>query len=255
MKIIVVDDEQHACTRLNRILSELGMQDVTVFDRSIYAIEFARKNKIDVAFLDITMPEINGIELAKELKKINPFINLIFCTGYTEFMKDAIDLHSSGYLLKPAEPDLVQKALNNLLHPVEIPKPRFYAKTFGNFDFLVEGVPLYFHRSKSKEMLAYLIGIRGATTTRKELTAILFGDKYDDQTQNYFSKIYKELIQTLKNVGAEDIVRKEFNTYSVNTNLFLCDLYDYKKGDINAINAYHGEFMAQYEWADMFVIK
>ena len=191
MRIIVVDDEEHAYTRLKRLLGELGMTDVNVFDRSIYAIEFAKKNKTDVAFLDISMPEMNGIELAKELKKTNPKINLIFCTGYSEYMMDAIDLHSSGYLLKPAEPDSVQNALDNLLHPVEAPKPRLYARTFGNFDFFVDGEPLHFSRSKSKEMLAYLIGIRGASTTRKELTAILFGDKYDEQTQNYFSKIYK----------------------------------------------------------------
>ena len=56
-------------------------------------------------------------------------------------------------------------------------------------------------------------------------------------------------METLKSVGGEKIVRKSFNTYSVNVDMFSCDLYEYDKGDPNAINAYHGEFMAQYDWA------
>ena len=47
------------------------------------------------------------------------------------------------------------------------------------------------------------------------------------------------------------MVRKAFNSYSVNTALFSCDLYDYDRGDPAAINAFRGEFMAQYEWAEM----
>lgn len=251
MRVIVVDDEEHARNRLKRLLENISVEGVEVFDRSIYALQYAKENKTDVAFLDINMPEINGIELAKELKRINPLINVVFCTGYSEFMQDAIDLHASGYLLKPAETESVEKAINNLLHPIEFEKPRFYARTFGNFDFLIDGVPLHFGRSKAKEMLAYLISLRGAGANRKELTAALFGDKYDDKTQNYFTKIYKDLIETLGSVGAGNIVRKGFNTYSVNTSLFTCDLYDYDKGDPAAINAYKGSFMAQYDWGDV----
>ena len=249
MKVIVVDDELHARNRVKKCLSDLEINDVEVFDRSIYALDYAKANVVDVAFLDIAMPEIDGIQLAKELKKTNANINVIFCTGYSEFMQDAIDLHASGYLLKPAETESVKKALENLLHPVVTQKPHFFARTFGTFDFLVDGEPLHFKRSKSKEMLAYLISIRGSGANRKDLTAVLFGDKYDEQTQNYLSKIYKDLMEKLESVGGEKIVRKSFNAYSVNTALFSCDLYDYDRGDPAAISAYHGEFMSQYEWA------
>ncbi len=249
MKIIVVDDEQHARIRLNEILSSTPDYDVSLFDRSSYALQYAQENVVDVAFLDISMPEMSGIDLAKALKKINPFINVIFCTGFPQYRQDAIDLHASGYLLKPAETEAVQNALENLLHPPVVTKPHFFARTFGSFDFFVDDTPLHFKRSKSKEMFAYLISIRGASATRKELTAAIFGDQYNLQTQNYLSKIYKDLIFTLDSVGAADLVRRSFNTYSVNTSLFACDLYDYDKGDPIAINTYKGEFMSQYEWA------
>ena len=250
MKIIVVDDEQHARNRLQKRLAEVTTDEVVLFDRSVSAVDYAKENKIDVAFLDIAMPEMNGVVLAKELKKTNPLINVIFCTGYSNFMGEAIKLHASGYLIKPASVEDVKQSLDDLLHPVEAPKPRFYAKTFGEFDFFVDGEPVHFKRSKSKEMLAYLISIRGASASRKDVAARLFGDNYDLKTQDYLTKIYKDLSETLASYGAEKVLIKGYNAYSVKTELFSCDLYDYDKGLIDAINAYKGEFMAQYEWAE-----
>ena len=69
------------------------------------------------------------------------------------------------------------------------------------------------------------------------------------KTQNYLSKIYKDLIETLDKVGAKNLVKKGYNTYYVDTSLFSSDLFDYTKGDPQAINAYNGEFMIQYDWA------
>ncbi len=251
MDIMLVDDEQYALNSLQKNLKELKIEgNISIFDRSIYALEFAKKNVVDVAFLDISMPEINGVELAKELKKTNPKINIIFCTGYSEYMSQAIDMHASGYLLKPASKDDIKRAIENLLHPIESRMPHFYARTFGTFDFYVDGVPLKFIRSKSKELFAYLISIRGATANRKDLTAILFEDEYDKKTQNYLTKIYNDLKKTLKTVGASDLLIKDFNTYSVDTKLFSCDLYDYDKGNSDAINSYKGMFMSQYDWAE-----
>ncbi len=250
MKIIIVDDEKHAINTLKRNLNGLVEEgNINTFDRSINALEYVKENDVDVAFLDIEMPEINGIELAKQMKKFKPKINVIFCTGYSEYMQQAISLHASGYLLKPSDKEKVKEALDNLLYPIDPIKNHFYAKTFGNFDFYVDGVPLKFSRSKSKELLAYLISLKGATANRKEISAILFEDEYNLKTQNYLTKIYKELIESLELVGAKNLVRKGYNTYWVDISLFSSDLFDYDKGEPQAINSYNGEFMSQYEWA------
>ena len=208
--IILVDDEKYALNSLEKNINELKIDaKISVFDRSDYALNFANNNKVDVAFLDISMPEMDGIELAKQLKKKNPQINIIFCTGYSEYMQQAIELHVSGYLLKPASKQDIKKALDNLLNPIEFKMPHFYARTFGTFDFYVDGNPIKFIRSKSKELFAYLISIRGATANRKDLTAVLFEDEYDLKTQNYLTKIYKDLSKTLNAVGAGNILRRE----------------------------------------------
>lgn len=57
-----------------------------------------------MAFLDIQMRNINGVELAKEIKLLNPQINIVFTTGYTDFMKDALEMLVSGYVMKPITP-------------------------------------------------------------------------------------------------------------------------------------------------------
>ena len=102
MNILAVDDEYFALELMKSALEEVASGATVYPCRDVRtALEAANANKIDVAFLDIHMPEKNGVELARELKLINPKINIIFATGFSEYMKEGIDLRMSGYVLKP----------------------------------------------------------------------------------------------------------------------------------------------------------
>lgn len=252
MKIIIVDDERLILQMMRKNLAEvLPDCEPTIFEKSQSALEYAKENNVDIAFLDIDMPGIYGIDLAKELKKIHPLVNVIFCTAYSEFMQDAIDLHASGYILKPTSAEAIKKAVDNLLHPVEKPLPQIFVRTFGDFDLFINGVCALFKSKKSKELFAYLVHKRGGIANKKELAAALFEDSYSDSTQTYLKRIYRELNETLIGYGVETILVKGFNQYAVDTTKFTCDAYDYDKGLPYAVNAYKGEYMAQYEWADL----
>ena len=251
MKIMAVDDEKHALDSIKESLAAVMPEaEVVTFQRGDYALDYAKQNSVDVAFLDISMPVIGGVELAKELKRVNPQINIVFCTAYGDYAMDAVRLHASGYVLKPYADSEVKAELENLLHPVTPSMPKVYARCFGDFDLFVGGEAVIFSRSKSKEILAYLVSKNGGLVNRKDIAAAIFGDDYTDKTQNYLVKLYNDLVKTLKSYGIENILVKGFNQYGVNANSFKCDYYDYKKGDPQAINAYKGEFMAQYEWAE-----
>ncbi len=251
MKVIVVDDEKPVLQMLRENLQEvLPDSEPILFDRSDAALEYAENNDIDIAFLDISMPVINGIDLAKKMKKLHPLVNIIFCTAYSHFMHEAIDLHASGYLLKPTSAESMAKALNNLLHPVEKQMPEVFVRTFGDFDLFVGGVSVLFKSKKSKELLAYLIHKRGGVSNKKDIAAALFEDSYSASTQTYLKRIYKELNETLNEYGVGAILVKGFNQYAVDTTKFTCDAYDYDKGLPYAVNAYKGEYMAQYEWTE-----
>ena len=249
MIIIAVDDEKHVLKDLAECLSSLRPNaEVTTFDRGDKALKYAREHMVDVAFLDVQMPVMDGIELAKQLKQIRPLIIVVFCTAYNHYTRAAIRLHASGYVTKPYEKADIARELDNLLHPVAATMPAVFARTFGDFDLFVDGVAVTFGRAKSKELLAYLISKQGGVVTRKEIAAVLFGDEYSAKTQNYLVKIYTDLVKTLKAVGADDILIKNYNQYSIDVRKLACDYFDYNAGDPAAINSYHGDFMGQYDW-------
>ena len=253
MRILIVDDELHALENLTKCVRELQPNaEIFTFNRSDEALAYAKKNPIfDVAFLDINMPVINGIDLAKELKKLHYTLNVIFCTAYSEYTLAAIRVHASGYVNKPYEKEDIERELNDLLHPVTPEMPHVFVRTFGDFDVFVDGVAVKFPRAKSKEMLAYLVSKKGGVANRKELAAALFEDEYSMKTQKYLVHIYTDLVKAMKTVGLEKMLIKGYNQYAVDTNAFSCDLLDYEEGKPEAINAYKGDFMAQYEWAEL----
>lgn len=249
MNILVVDDEKHNLEDLKECLTALRPEsEIHAFLRGDEALEFSRNVRIDVAFLDIQMP-VSGIDIAKELKKIQPLVNIVFCTAYSEYMAEAIRLHASGYVTKPYQSKDIERELKNLLHPIEQKMPEVYVRTFGDFDVFFDGVAITFLRAKCKELLAYLVWKKGGIANRQEIVAVLFEDENEKKTQNYLVHIYGDLVKSLQKHGIEKMLVKGHNQYAVDTNFFKCDYYDYEAGVPDAINAYKGDFMAQYEWA------
>lgn len=253
MKIVVVDDEEPAVKMLLRILNKVNPRsEINGFTSPTKALEFLDDNKADVVFLDIEMYGLNGIELAKRFKDKCPSINIIFATGYSEYALDAVSLRASGYLMKPvSEADVIEE-LENLRNPVkEENNNRIRVKTFGNFEVLVDNEPLTFRRSKSKEILAYLIDKKGTGVTTAELAAVLFEEKeYDRSLQKQMQVYVSEMLKVLKEVDASNIVIKKYNSLSVDVNAFQCDYYDFLKMKIDAINSYTGSYMTNYSWAE-----
>ena len=97
MRILCVDDEQLMLKMLEMAVKEARPDaEVTAYRKQADLLEDARKNGCDIAFLDIHMRGMNGVELAKELKMVNPRMNIIFVTGFSEYTGDAMRLHASG---------------------------------------------------------------------------------------------------------------------------------------------------------------
>ena len=110
MKVIAVDDEQIILDDFVEMLK--GMGEVTTvqgFTNCEKALKYISENEVDVAFLDIHMRGMDGITLAKKAKIIRPSLNIIFLTAYPEYSLDAMKIHASGYLVKPAIEEDVRK--------------------------------------------------------------------------------------------------------------------------------------------------
>lgn len=253
MNILAIDDEFHALNLLEQAITE-AVQDATVFVcRSVdSALLSTEKFNIDVAFMDIHMPGMNGLLLAAELKKKNPRINIIFVTGFSEYMKEGIDLRMSGYIFKPVTADAIKNEMENLRFPIEWNKNcRIRALTFGNFELFCDGVPVKFERKQSKEILAYLIDKRGTSVSYAELAAVLWEDSDYDRTQQKNLQVYiASLVKTLDSIGARDIIMKNRQGIAVNAGLIDCDYYRFLDGDQKAVNSFTGQYMNSYSWAE-----
>ena len=254
MKILCVDDEPLMLQMLEIAIQEAKPDaEVFAFEDQDELLEEAKKGDCDIAFLDIHMRGMTGVELAKELKKVNPKMNIIFVTGFSEYAGEAMKMHASGYIMKPVTKEKVEEELKDLRFPI-IPKENALLKVqcFGNFDvFTPDGKPVHFERSKSKEIFAYLIHRHGSSCTIKEIAAALFEDEpYDKKQQNYIQILISAMMKSLKKIGAEKVVHKSYNSLSVDVNTLDCDYYRFAELDAGSVNAYQNEYMSQYYWAD-----
>lgn len=250
MKILALDDEQIALEGL--VLAAKKAEPsaaIYSFRKSGEALEFCKTMTCEVALLDIQMRNMSGVELAKKIKLLNPQANIIFTTGYTDYMKEAFDIHASGYILKPVTPAKIRKELDNLRFPVlPAAKNRVRFQTFGNFEVFIDGEPVRFKYEKTKEMLAYLVDRNGALCTNGEIMAVLWGDK---DSSSYFRSLKKDLRDLLAEAGCEEILIQQRGKTGIVREKVDCDYYDWLDGEIQAVNLYRGEYMAQYGWGEM----
>lgn len=248
MIVIAVDDERFALENLVESIERVS------FDAQIYpfrypedALDFAKKTRVDVAFLDVEMISMNGVELAERLKLYHPDINIIFSTGYGHYRDAAFDLHASGYLTKPITPEKVKKELDNLRRPIGKPK-RIRIRAFGNFEVYLDGNPISFKYSKTREMLAYLVDRKGALCTNGEILAVLFED--DNGHEAYFRSLRKDLTDVLEMAGCSEVLSQQRGSIGIVPELVDCDYFNWCNGKQSGVNAFRGEYMTQYSWGE-----
>lgn len=114
MKILIVDDEELARSRLQRMLKTLGYESVRLAQNAEEAIELAKEELFELIFLDINMPRISGLELGYELKYISPNTSIIFQTAYEEHALKAFDIGAVAYLVKPYSIEQLQNAMERI---------------------------------------------------------------------------------------------------------------------------------------------
>ena len=248
MRILMVDDEDLQLLRLENTVKKVITDDSEFlsYNNPVKAFEENKDKKIDIAFLDIEMPVLNGVQLAKKLKAINPKINIIFVTAYNDYAIEAYRMHVSGYVMKPVNEERIKEELDGLRYEIDLkPSKVLQVKCFGNFEIFHNGTPLKFHRQKSKELFAYLVDREGTSVNVNELNAIL----WEEDKKSYFRNLIADIQNTLKEVGAEDVFVKRYNECFIDPTLIDCDAYEYKKNNPDAIRMYRGEYMIQYSWA------
>ena len=252
MNIIVVDDEGIILEGETNLIRRCAPDaTVTAFSSPNAALEYVRTHAVNVVFLDLEMPECHGVVLARRMKALCPHINIIFATAFRDFFETAMELRVSGYLLKPLKAERVLEELNNLRYPVKRYQSGMFVRTFGNFDVYVKDQPVRFKSAKGKELLAYLVDRQGGSVTRAEAVAVLYEDRmYDRPMQKQFDVIIRSLRDTLEENNISEILEMNRGTLRVVPERISCDAWRFFSGDADAVNAYRGEYMSAYSWAE-----
>lgn len=130
-------------------------------------------------------------------------------------------------------------------------KKKLEVKTFGNFTPLYDKNVIKFSRSKSPELLAYLVYKNGSSVNTKELLSVLYGDYADSARYGASLRLLiSDIKHSLSELEIQNFFITEYNNFRINPEVVQCDYYDLLAGDPKAVKSFTGEFMSQYSWAE-----
>ena len=186
----------------------------------------AEKTKPDAAFLDVEMPGMSGMELAREIKRISPGTRLVFVTGFRRYAVEAFAIRADGYVMKPVT---VEKIQNELVHirPFLQQKPpkRIRAHCFGNFEIFIDGDPMHFQYSKSRELMAYLVSRNGALSRNGEIMAVLWEDEsVEERKKEYFKKLRGDIRAQLESCGLGEVMVQQRGLLGIDPEEIECEI-------------------------------
>ncbi|WP_234125048.1 response regulator [Clostridium hydrogenum] len=273
MRAIAVDDEELGLSRIMRLLKKIEyLSYVNGYNNPKEAIENACIDNADIAFLDIEMPEINGLVLAEMLMEKNPKIEVIFITAYDKYALQAFEVNAIGYLLKPVELGSIKQKLERVLlrqgdiKVVEETK-KLYIKVFKYF--LVSDSKdmkniIEFRTEKAKELLGILLSHQGKPITKDKIIYRLWPDMEMERAAKNFHTTCYYVRKVIKEAGINNFILRKEHGYSINMNYIDSDLNSFcsaireirkKEPQIGIIKAgffeYGGSYFENeyYEWA------
>ncbi len=195
---MLVDDEPLALVHLRRQLTTIGGVEIVAECTDVReAISTAEIEKPDVVFIDIMMPEIDGLEAAQRLLDRLPHLQVVFVTAHDDFAVQAFELNAIDYVLKPAETDRLRKTLGRIarnlaatgIPPVEAPQPTI--RCFGRLQ--VGDVAPTWRTAKARELFAFFVHRRNEIVRKDYLIEVLWPD-YE------YKKAYTMLYTTIYHV-------------------------------------------------------
>lgn len=247
MKVIIVEDERPILELMKIFINRNKYLEVIgEFTDSREALDGILKLLPDVVFIDVEMPHINGMELARRVKNFEEDIQVVFVTAYEKYALQAFGVDAVNYILKPiTEEDLnitVKRLLKNYNRKKNIRDQNRKNEIFCLGCFKVYGNSgneiIKWSTSKVQELFAYFVCSRGNETDKWNLCDMLWPSYPPKNAEhNLYSTIYR-LKNVFKNAGINNIVCYRNGKYSMNFTGFRCDAWDFESFIENHGEAY-----------------
>ena len=230
---------------------DAGITDFSLGSEAVSALEDGAVRP-DVVFSDIRMPGLTGLGLAVRLKQLAPDARIVFVTGYDNYALDAYRLHVGGYIMKPVDAGQIREELDNLFPERERGNNKLRVQCFGPFEVFWEDRPLWFSRKQTKELFAFLVDQRGASCTAEEIIAALWENAKDVRAEKQrLRNLVNDLKTVLNSIGMGEALIRQGSRLAIRPDLIECDFFRMLDGDMASVNAFRGEYMEQYSWAEI----
>ncbi|SHE33175.1 LytR/AlgR family response regulator transcription factor [Dysgonomonas macrotermitis] len=217
MKCIIVDDEPIARKGINRLIDEISqLQLLGSFNSAESASDFINKEPVDLVFLDINMPGINGIEFARNIPK---HTLIIFTTAYSEYALDSYEVDAIDYLVKPIDPVKFRRAVNKAItyHSLLMEEDKKSLETVEDDYIFVKSDRKYF--KVNLEEVLFIEGLKDYLIIQMEkqriITRMTLKTMYEMLPANTFFRINKSYIVNKKHIQSFDNNDVFIKTYEI----------------------------------------
>ncbi|MBM7541246.1 response regulator [Amphibacillus cookii] len=277
MNVCIFDDESMAIDFLSHQLNKLEDIKIRFTSTRPYLDDYTTAlQDIDVVFLDIEMPEINGLALAEQLNEKHPHLHIVFVSVHKGYAVEAFELSALDYLLKPVKRDRLEKTIHRIkqqrYHRKELvnPKKRLNVHMLGQLEFWLDEQDItdtiQWRTNKSKEVFLFLLHHSGNVLSKDKIVDTIWPDTAPEKGfANLYVNIYN-IRKSLKHLDAFISIASTEDGYLLKlmkTSVDKQTWYDYFKNAeaLNAetvsrytehLNIYKGGYLEGYDylWAD-----
>ncbi|ASA19661.1 response regulator [Paenibacillus donghaensis] len=258
IQAILVDDERLALMKLELMLKESAVVEVVAaYTDPSEAIRCLAQWKPDVIFLDIDMPEINGLQAAELMQEICPSADIVFVTAYNSYAIEAFELSALDYILKPVLRERLLKTVQRLksrVQPTTLSlqqEQQTMLRCFQSLRFERGGQPLLSIRwrtSKAQELFAYLLHNRNRFVSKDILLEMLWPDFERKKASTHLYTTIYQVRQCLKQ-GDIDLQITNFSGgegYTLHSGPLLLDVTEWEMG-IHALHSIMADNMEEHQ--------
>ena len=251
MRAIIVDDEplmMHKFARLSAGIKDLNLTGQ--FETPELALSYMKTDPVDIAFLDVEMPVMNGITLAENLRDIRPDLIIVFITAFDEYISDFNAIGGDYYLVKPYTREVIELMMEKIRMLAIRQHKDIYIQTFGRFIVKKDNIPVNL-TGKAKEILALIVIKHGKEISNEEIYGIVWENRpYSNVNMTVFYNALRRLKTALNSAGIGDLLISTARGQMVNTDLFDCDYYAWKEQKMELRDRFEGEFLSEYTWGE-----
>jgi two-component system LytT family response regulator len=279
MRVMLVDDERLPMMQLKAMLEDIGgIHVIGTYLDPVQAIAMAHELQPEVVFLDIHMPEIDGLMTALQIQKSVPSVEIVFVTAYDKFAFQAFDLHALDYIMKPLQHERVTKTIHRLQtrknsnYKDELKAYPTAICCMQNIHIQLPGkkqTAMKWRTAKAQELFAFLLHNRGQLVNRDVLLELLWPNfEASRGSTQLYTTIYhiRQTLNSCQATGVSITSEKLIEGYRLEIGTLKIDTEEWERqlnylGVPDHHNVYHheqlldmykGDYLGEYNylWAE-----